>query len=763
VTSLLEARGLDTHLARALLERQSVEYSQLHAALTKVRALRDAEPRTLALELLALGLVEAGALEEVLAALVGEESEGWRVESTVAELEIRGHLGAGGMGQVFLAKDLQTGSQVAVKTLVLGHDHELLARFQREAEAQARVDGHRNVVRIHRAGVAAGRAFLVMDAVSGGDLADRLEAGPLDPMAAARLVRDLARGLAHAHARGVLHRDLKPSNILFGEDGDPRLADFGLARLVEAQGLTQTGQILGTPSYMAPEQAHSDAQDERTDVYGLGGVLYASLTSSAPFSGGSVLATLDQVLNEPAPDPRAQAPQTPGPLAEICLRCLAKSPDDRFPSAVALADALDHFLAGDLGRAGGGTPKRLAWIALVACLALFAAAWSWSQSATPALPADTSSRPPSRPSASARELNAGEVRAKVRAVEDKLARAQLAVRYLAEGREPRAWLEDRAREPFREIRTPAASTVALLPGGRLLVATDSRRGDAEWDVQIRVAATGRHIRTLEGALQGLSPSRTRLVMTKNGVSHVVDLRSFEVLDEFKTGPLIAASFASEDSLFLQREKRISLRALGGTERPWGPRFDSPPIRVKTSPTQDLVYVASGRSVPFSLRCFTSAGAQVWAAERIFDSRVRALSVSPDGTLVACGTASGDLHVFSAAAQPPGQRKPLTTFATPLSAGESAPPDYVKGRAHDAGVRSLSWLPQGRLLSVGGKQGIMKIWEPGGKCLARNLGAGLDVVRVAIDRESGWIYLASAERGRLYWALASPTLEGRASR
>ncbi|MBX3470645.1 MAG: serine/threonine protein kinase [Planctomycetes bacterium] len=255
-------------------------------------------------------------------------------------------LGAGGMGTVFLVDDPATGARRALKALPAGAPLDARLRFRREGEAMARVDDHPAVVRVHSAGEADGRAYLLMDAVTGGDLHARLARGPLPPDEVLRLGRTLARGLAHVHARGVLHRDLKPHNVLFDEAGAPRLVDFGLAQVAQAERLTATGTLLGTPAYMAPEQADARATDERTDVHGLGAVLYHALTGRPPFQGGSPVAVLAQVLEqEPAP-PSSLVPGVPPALEQVVLRALAKAPAARFASASALADALDAAAAG---------------------------------------------------------------------------------------------------------------------------------------------------------------------------------------------------------------------------------------------------------------------------------------------------------------------------------------------------------------------------------------------------------------------------------
>ena len=304
-------------------------------------------------------------------------------------------LGEGAMGQVFRAVHRGSGHEVALKLLVGAQDAVLIERFRREAEAQARVDAHPNVGRVREVGEDCGVAYLVMDLLLGGDLADRLRAGPFEPEAGARLIRDLALGLAHVHRLGVLHRDLKPQNVLFDGEGRPLLVDFGLARLEGRGTVTEAGAILGTPAYMAPEQAEGSRADVRSDVYGLGAVLYHVLTGQPPFSGHSAINVMHQVLHKAPERPRRLVPTIPPALEEVCLRALAKEPGDRYASAAALAAALDAHLTGTANAGRRGAARLLVPAAAVALLLLVGALF-----ATLATPDPTSSSDPAPTTAS---------------------------------------------------------------------------------------------------------------------------------------------------------------------------------------------------------------------------------------------------------------------------------------------------------------------------------------------------------------------------
>jgi hypothetical protein len=300
------------------------------------------------------------------------------------------------MGAVYEAVHDATGAHYALKTLLpnlVGNAARAdLDRFRREAEAMGKLN-HPNVVRIHAADLGADTPYLVQDLLVGGTLQDRIKAGPLEINDAIHIARQLGHGLQHCHEHGVLHRDLKPSNVLFSERGDPLLVDFGLAHTLEAsQRLTATGSVMGTPSYMAPEQATGSLDvDARTDVYGLAAVLHHCLTGEAPFPRANVLATLNAVTRTPAAPPSDTRPSVPPWLDAIVLRAMAKKPRDRYQSVEAFVDALD---------AGGGASASTSWLArrlptLAACVILGSAALVLFGSKSP-----TKERPLPAPAAS---------------------------------------------------------------------------------------------------------------------------------------------------------------------------------------------------------------------------------------------------------------------------------------------------------------------------------------------------------------------------
>src|SRR5215470_13184888 len=249
-------------------------------------------------------------------------------DPAVPGYEVLGKLDRGGMGVVYKARQTALGRTVALKMILSGaHASPAeLARFQREAQAIAHLQ-HPNIVQVHEIGEHNGLPFFSLEFCPGGSLDKQLTGTGFRPDEAARLVECLARAMHFAHQRGVIHRDLKPANILLAEDGIPKIGDFGLAkRLDGGTGQTVSGTVLGTPSYMAPEQAKGKSKQisPAADIYALGAILYDLLTGRPPFRGETSLDTLAQVLNEEPVPPRRLNPSVPRDLELVCLQCLHK-------------------------------------------------------------------------------------------------------------------------------------------------------------------------------------------------------------------------------------------------------------------------------------------------------------------------------------------------------------------------------------------------------------------------------------------------------
>jgi hypothetical protein len=348
----------------------------------------------------ALGTLEAGPGEarrsQEMSALPEEQFPGF---------ELGEELDRGAVGVVYKARQLDPDRPVALKVLLEATpDAKALARFKIDAEAVGAVR-HPNVVAVYGHGESGGRPYMVMEFCPGGTLATRLAAAPAGFPAdeAAGLVAKLARGVAAVHALGVVHRDIKPGNVLFDAAGEPKVADFGLAKLGVPSDLTQHGDIMGTPAYMAPEQAAGAAKGAgpQADVWSLGVILYECLTGFRPFTGRNNIAVLAAVQSAD-PDPvRKLAPAVHPDLARVCHRCLEKNPKDRYADAGELAGVLALVLAG-LPIPDPAAAARRWWYRAAAVGALVtglaAAGWWATRTATPAPAPDGPDYPaPARP------------------------------------------------------------------------------------------------------------------------------------------------------------------------------------------------------------------------------------------------------------------------------------------------------------------------------------------------------------------------------
>jgi serine/threonine protein kinase len=363
----------DTSLARVLHARSAASVEDLQASLAEARRRRalggSSEDACLAAVVSERALVAAPVLAEAARAvgggpdaitkgpISGEElqrpPDQFALPPQLGPFRLRRELARGGMGAVWEVEHIETGQLYALKTILAagrlqGPGGEAMVRFRREVELGARLD-HPYVVRVHSADVEGDPPWLVQTYLPGGSLDERLKRqGPLPVEEAAAVTAKVARGLAHAHARGVLHRDLKPPNVLFDAEGQPRVVDFGVARSLRegTMRLTATGEVLGSPAFMAPEQALGEkAIDARADVHALGALLYALLTGGPPFKARTSLEVIEQVISKPAPPPSASRAGVPPAVDAVALRCLEKDPAARFQTADEVAAALEAWLA----------------------------------------------------------------------------------------------------------------------------------------------------------------------------------------------------------------------------------------------------------------------------------------------------------------------------------------------------------------------------------------------------------------------------------
>ena len=258
-------------------------------------------------------------------------------------------LGAGGMAEVYEGRDRLLARRVAIKVLQsqYARDQGFLLRFKREAQAAASLS-HPNVVAVYDTGSEDGTHFIVMEFVDGRTLKDVIrQEGPLYPDRVAEICADVCSALVAAHARGLIHRDIKPGNVMLTPDGKVKVMDFGIARATTSETITQTAAVIGTAQYISPEQAQGQTVDFRSDLYSLGCCLYEMLTGTVPFTGATPVAIAYRHVREDPTPPRMLNPDVPAPLEAICLKAMAKLPDNRYQTAAEFRDDLERFRNGE--------------------------------------------------------------------------------------------------------------------------------------------------------------------------------------------------------------------------------------------------------------------------------------------------------------------------------------------------------------------------------------------------------------------------------
>ena len=332
------------------------------------------------------------------------------------DYELIQEIARGGMGVVFRARQVSLNRPVALKMILAGQlaSETDVRRFHVEAEAAANLD-HPGIVPIYEVGQHEGQHYFSMGFVEGQSLSQRLADGPLPAREAAELIRRVSEAIEYAHQHGVIHRDLKPANILLDRNGNPRVTDFGLAKKVQGDsGLTGSGQIMGTPSYMPPEQAGGKRGEvgPAADVYALGATLYALVTGRPPFQAATAMDTVIQVVSDEPVPPRRLNASIPRDLETICLKCLEKEPARRYASASDLAEDLGRYLAGEpiVARPVTRSERAVKWarrkpaiaallglVALVTALGLGGVLWQWRAAVRPATMPRLASKTRSRP------------------------------------------------------------------------------------------------------------------------------------------------------------------------------------------------------------------------------------------------------------------------------------------------------------------------------------------------------------------------------
>jgi eukaryotic-like serine/threonine-protein kinase len=656
--------------------------------------------------------------------------------------EILGELGRGGMGIVYKARQVQLDRLVALKMILAGG----LAgsaerdRFRTEAEAIARLQ-HPNIVQVYEVGEHDGKPFFSLEFCSGGSLQQKLNGAPLPPLEAAQLVQTLAHAVQAAHERSVIHRDLKPANVLLASDGTPKITDFGLAKKLDDVGQTASGAVMGTPSYMAPEQAAGRVKDvgPAADVYALGAILYELLTGRPPFRGETPMDTLVQVLGwEPAP-PRRLQPKVPRDLEVVCLKCLEKEPARRYPSALALAEELRRFLAHEPIQARPlSAPARL---------------WRWCRR-KPALAAATGLAAAALAAVVvlsvrfglAQSRTAGELR---EALDDAVTNRKSAQRLSARLALDRGIALCEEGEIARGLLWLARS---------LETAATAGADDLEPAIRANLAAWRRHLCLPRARLEhrtmvsdaAFSPDG-KLVLTGDleSKAHLWDADTGRVVDEPIAIPaspdagMLLVAFKPDGATFLTASWRTGKVHFWDTKTR---RQMGPPLE----PSGEVAAVAFNPDGKLLLTGGHNGTAQLWDADAhkalgaplaAGKGRVRAVAFHPDGKTCATGCEDGTVRFWDAATRQPSGL----------------------ALVHRGPISGLAFRPDGKVLLTGSQDGFARLWDVATGKLLREVeavhGRPLGVAAVAFSPDGQTFLTGDFDHHARLWDAASGVSRG----
>ncbi len=704
------------------------------------------------------------------------------------DYEIREVLGRGGMGVVYRARQVSLNRPVALKMLragVLAGDDEL-RRFQNEAEAVALLD-HPGIVPIYEIGEDDGQKYFSMKLVRGGSLAERLATYKDDPKAAASLLADVAEAVHHAHMRGILHRDLKPANILIDTEGHVQITDFGLAKRVEADAeMTASGAILGTPSYMAPEQAagRRGSITTATDVYGLGSVLYALLTGQAPFAGDSVVDTLTMVKEQPPQPPRKLNARVPRDLEVICLKCLEKDPRRRYLSAQAVAEDLRAWLEDRpiLARPAGPLEKSVKWarrrpaiaalsalVVLVALLGMGGILSQWREAVVARRAAVERARAEAEARAEATQL-AANLQGETYSLALALAQREWEAANIAQVQRRldlcapllRGWEWDRLRHicHLDERTIPALGNHAS--SDYLSWSPDGTRLAGKSDVT--EPPTGGPIREYHQNAQILDmvhEDRRALLVPK------VSRAGWGPLGQ----PLFVYKTDGTDHVTDESLESVEV-ATGVATRLWS-------LPVGKLGVFDVAWSPDGRRVAISRSIRTGSNLRVWDArtgrgERVLTGhkeQVRAVAWSPDSKRLASASEDGTICVWdpdtgTSVLALTGHTGRVRAVAWSLDGNGLATGsedqtariwDARTGRmsavlsGHGGTVNGVAWRPDGSSVATAGDDRTIRLWDPGtGKPLAILRGHADRVFRIAWKPDGSRLASASDDQTIKVW-------------
>lgn len=673
----------------------------------------------------------------------------------VGRYELLAEIGRGGMGVVYRARQPGLDREVAVKVLASGPlaARGFVDRLRTEAAVLGRLH-HPGIVTVHEVGVADGQPFLVMELVPGGSLAEQVAERPLPPAAAAELVFQVALAIQHAHAAGVWHRDLKPGNILLGADGRPRVTDFGLAKLADTDsGLTHSGQALGTPGYLAPEQVDSSQHEigPWTDVYALGAVLYHLLTGRPVFKAASVRETFHQTLASEPATPRALNPGVPADLEVICLKCLAKEPARRYPTAAALSEDLRRHLDGRpilarpisaparLGRWGRRNPVLASVSAALlagAVGSLITVSWLWRRAETQAEIATRTLAHLQRERVTDL-LEADRVRPALSRLSELLRKNPTDRLAAARAVSALTWRNHPLPERHFAGHTAAVVMLEVNTNGTIAV-SGSRDGTARiWNLSEPALPPVVLTNSAPLTVVRLSPDG-RLVLTAgdDGAARLWDRHRGTLERMFMHAGKISAAGFSPDG------RHLLTAGEDGMVRVWAVTGDGEPVVCRMA---EAVYVArfdpsGGRLVAGS----RDSSAQIFDARTglplgpklLHEQRVVDAAFSPDGRQVATASWDGHVKLWEAAtgkllAQPPGSSSWVICLAfSPdgdrlLYGGALASahlwrpqdsPTAVQSWRHDQAVIATAFSPDGESLLSVGQDGRVQVRDGEGRGL-----------------------------------------------
>ncbi|MDR3634440.1 MAG: WD40 repeat domain-containing serine/threonine protein kinase [Isosphaeraceae bacterium] len=739
--------------------------------------------------------------------------------SRVGDYEILGELGRGGMGIVYKAWHAKLRRAVALKVLLGGeYAHEdYRARFRAEAEAVARLQ-HPNIVQVfdigewHASSLSPPVPYFTLEYVDGGSLSSRLAEKTQPPAQAAQWLATLARAVHYAHGQGIVHRDLKPSNVLLTSDGLLKLCDFGVAKQVSGSDLqTLGGLLMGTPEYMAPEQADGQGRHAGppADVYALGAILYTMLTGRPLFQSTAVIETLDQVRNQEPVPPRRLRPSVPRDLETICLKCLRKDPRRRYPSAAALAEDLDRFLSGQtiLARPAGAVERGWKWarrrpavallstaVVLVTVLGFALVLWQWRRAEGKALAAAASQRESVQEQAEL-ALNQGlslcdrgEVghgllwlgRSLKLATDARASSLDRAIRInLAD------WAQQLSR-PLAEMQHAAPILdLAFSPDGRALVSVGKNHQIRFWDaVAGKEAGAPLVVDDLPARAWvervAINPHDPREMVTVDEEGHV----HFWDLERRRErgAPLVHPSgHVIWGVAFSPDGRRLVTSCDDGASRWWDvstrERIGSPLRHSAAVGYYTLALSPDGRMLVTggkdqrAVRWDVATGQPI-EPPLLHNSPVSTIAFCRGGQRIITGTRDGRVHVWDAAtalsSDLPPQGTSVTslavspdgrTFATGTAGGVVRLWDatmlgqtgqtYILGSA----VTGLAFRPDGRTLATGQDDGTIRLWDvPHSKAIGPPLRMGSSLHRVAFS-DDGTRLLTGSARGAQWWGLA----------